>query len=100
MLDRREALAYLIADAVLGVGLLFSDQARSVGDKAGKLVWVGKGSPPIQKEIAAAKLAVQRTAAKRSITAAELAGEKQQCCANVALRHSLCPRQRGACRSQ
>ena len=31
VLDRREALAYLIGDAVLGVGLLSAEHARSVG---------------------------------------------------------------------
>jgi hypothetical protein len=62
-LDEREALAYLIADAV-GVGLITTDSARKAGDKSGKLVWVKKGAPPIEKELADAKRAVQRRASK------------------------------------
>lgn len=40
VLDRREALGYLISDAVLGVGLISAAAARDVGQAAGKMVWV------------------------------------------------------------
>ena len=76
VLDRREALALLIGDAVLGVGLLADEHARSVGDKAAKQVWVAKGTAPLRMEVAGAKQAVQRTVAKRELTPEQLAGEK------------------------
>ena len=76
MIDRREALAYLIADAVLGVGLISAEHARSVGDKAAKLVWVAKGTAPLRREVADAKRAVQRSAGKRSLDGERLASEK------------------------
>ena len=63
VLDEREALAYLVAD-VAGIGLITTESARKAGDKAGKLVWVQKGAPPIEKELADAKRAVQRRAGK------------------------------------
>ena len=63
MLDEREALAYLIGD-VTGIGLITAESARKAGDKAGKLVWVRKGQPPIEKELADARRAVQRRAGK------------------------------------
>ena len=62
-LDEREALAYLIGDAA-GIGLITADSARKAGDKAGKLVWVRKGAPPIEKDLADAKRAVQRRTSK------------------------------------
>ena len=63
MLDEREALAYLIGDAV-GLGRIPAEAARKAGDKAGKLVWVKKGTPPIRAELADAKRGVQRRVGK------------------------------------
>ena len=63
MLDEREALAYLVGDAA-GIGLITAESARKAGDKAGKLVWVAKGAPPIEKELADARRGVQRRAGK------------------------------------
>ena len=63
VLDEREALAYLVGDAA-GLGLITACSARKAGDKAGKLVWVAKGAPPIEKELADARRAVQRRAGK------------------------------------
>ena len=75
-LDRREALAFLVADAVLGIGLLSLEAAREVGQAAGKLVWVAKGTPRLKHQVATAKQAVQRGAAARGLTPQQLAREK------------------------
>ena len=64
VLDRREALAYLIGDAVLGLGLIPDQAARSVGQAAGKLVWVAKGTAPVKQQVAKVKAVVQREASK------------------------------------
>ena len=90
VLDRREALAYLIGDAVLGVGLLKMEDARSVGQAAGKQVWVAKGTAPLRKEVADAKLAVQRSAGKRSLDGERLTSEKANAEAAV-LREQCAP---------
>ena len=76
MLDRREALAYLLVDVVIGGGLASAAAARALGQAAGKLVWVAKGTPPLKVEVAAAKQTVQRSAAKRALTPEQLAAEK------------------------
>ena len=62
-LDDREALAYLVGDAA-GLGRIPAEAARKVGDKAGKLVWVKKGTPPLRAQLADAKRSVQRRAGK------------------------------------
>lgn len=86
--DRREALAYLLGDVVLGVGLLPALAAREVGQAAGKLVWVQKGTPPLKQQVAAAKQAVQRGAAKLGLTPEQLAAEKAA--AGAAVLHETC----------
>ena len=62
-LDEREALAYLLGD-VSGLGIISAEAARKAGDKAGKLVWVKKGTSPIKADLADARRAVQRRASK------------------------------------
>jgi hypothetical protein len=63
VLDEREALARLIGEAA-GLGRIPAEAARKAGDKAGKLVWVKKGTPPIKADLADARRAVQRRASK------------------------------------